>query len=106
MSTLTSEHLLSVMRELHEKYPPEPSPFRDLFRPTFAGMKVFETPPPPPKIQLSSECAELVGAAFANRMNAWLEQRFGHQEDRIYLMSGYGIAMSKRNIAMLHNFTT
>ena len=103
MSNLTSESMLAMMREFQAKYPPEPSPFRDLFRPMFAGLKVYEKPPPPPKIQLSNECAELVGADFANRVNAWLAERFGLQEDRMYIMSGYGLLASRRNIAMITN---
>lgn len=104
MSNLTTESILATMREWHAKYPaPEPSPFRDFFRPMFGGLKVYEKPPPPPKIQLSAECAELVGDEFAHRMNAWLAERFGLQEDCMYLMSGFGIIASKRNIGMITN---
>lgn len=108
MSELTSEKLMKIMSEYRDKYPPQPSPFAGLFRPLvpeFAGIKVYEKPPPPPKIQLSKECAELVGAEFANRMNAWLADRFGRQEDSIYFMSGFGILASRKNIAMITNLT-
>lgn len=107
MSNLTAESLLAQMRELNALYPPPPpSPFAGLFRPMFpefGGLKVYEKPPPPPKIQLSTEVADLVGAEFANRVNAWLVERFGLQEDRMYIMSGFGILASKRNIAMITN---
>jgi hypothetical protein len=107
MSDLTATKLNSLVQEFYEKYGrPDPRPpglFGSLFRPMFAGIDVFETPPPPPKIRLSKECAELVGAEFANRVNAWLLDRFGTQEDRIYMISGLGITMSKKNMAVITN---
>lgn len=110
MSDLTSESILATMREFHEKFPPPPpSPFAGLFRPMFAGEKLYEAPPPPPKIQLSKECAELVGPEFAAGLNLWLINRFGYRDDpfkdSIYFMSGVGIIASKKNIGAIINLT-
>lgn len=108
MSNLTSESMLAMVNEFDLKFPREPGPLAGLFRPMFpefGGLKVYEKPAPPPKIQLSNECAELVGVEFANRVNMWLADRFGFQEDCMYLMSGFGIIASKRNIAMIKNLT-
>lgn len=109
MANLTSESILATMREFEEKFPPAPpNPlFGGLFRPMFAGERLFEAPPPPPKIQLSKECVELVGPEFSAKVNGWLIDRFGYRDDpfkdKAFLISGLGIVTSKRNIAMITN---
>jgi hypothetical protein len=105
---LTFEKIMEAKRRLDEI---APSPFdsRGLdpfgLRP-FMGMRVYEAPDPPPKIQLSAECAELVGPEFAAQVNCWLLIRFGRREsifdgDRAFILGGYGMVLSKANAARL-----
>lgn len=107
MSSLTFEKIMEAKRRidaLHpDPFPREPNPFS--LRPL--GVPLIEAPDPPPKIQLSRECAELVGAEFAASVNTWLLARFGRREDifgdKVFLLGGFGMVTSKHNAALIRN---
>lgn len=101
MSNLTIEKLRAIMATLPK---PEPglfdlNPFR---MPKFAGLNVYEAPPPPPKVQVRQlflkDGTALLPAKFLAETNAALLDRFGHRDDpfkdKIYLLGSYGIVMS------------
>jgi hypothetical protein len=75
MSSLTLDKLLETMR----KFPPppeDPLSISSLMRPRPLGMDVIAEPDVP-VLQLSKQCAELVGPEFAASVNTWLLARFG-----------------------------
>lgn len=101
MSNLTIEALRAMMATLPK---PEPSLF-DLnpFRmPKFAGLNVYEAPPPPPKVQVRQiflkDGTPLLSAKFLAETNAALIERFGCRDDpfkdKMYLLDSYGIVMN------------
>jgi len=110
MSDLTYEKLMETMRTI-EKIAPrrEPSLFDNLFRPM--GMKLFEAPPPPPKIQVRNitfdDGTSILPADFRAQLNSWLIDRFGFQDDifkdKAYILGNYGIVMSPKHIGMIRS---
>lgn len=115
MANLTSETLLAMMRELHEKYPPPPpNPLLcGLFRPMVGGERIYEAPPPRPKIQCRDikfdNGTSILSPEFRAQHDAWLLERFGYEEDffkdKALIISGMGIMMSKRNMCLITNLT-
>lgn len=105
---LTYDKLLAVMRQFP---PPPPSLFDSLFKPqTLMGMRVFEAPPPSPKIQLRdiklSDGTPLFSPEFRAETNGWLIEQFGFRDDpfkdKAFMLNG-GIVMSKTHMAMAFN---
>jgi hypothetical protein len=88
---LTSEAASLTMgriRELLLQFPPiEPDPLITSFlRPRrFAGLEVFEAPPAKPVLEVRdikyADGTSILSAEFRTRLNAWLLERFGRQED-------------------------
>lgn len=115
MSELTFDKIMETYREIQRAFPQprEPSIF-DVLRPRpFMGMKVFEAPPPPPKLQVHdikfSDGTSILSEDFRREMNAWLLGRFGFDE-RAYLFHDKAIQlghdtliMNPKHIAMLRN---
>lgn len=112
---MKADDILAQMREIERRLGPiprEPSLFDSIYKPqTFAGMKVYERPPPGPKLQLRditlSDGTKLFTSEFRAEMNAWLLERFGHAPDpfgdRIFMLSGFGLSVSPKHAAMLVN---
>lgn len=115
MSNLTSESILATMRKFHAEFPPPPpNPlFAGLFRPMLCGEKLYEAPPPAPKIQCREisfdDGTPILTPEFRAQINSWLIARFGFQEDffrdKALMISGFGIVMSKRNMCVVTNLT-
>lgn len=112
MSDLTLEKMLATMREI-EKIAPrsrEPGILDFLRPPQFAGLKVYEAPPPPPKIVLRDinldDGTSILSPEFRAQMQSWLTARFGFQED-LFAFNAYtfgnSIIMSPKHIAMIRN---
>ena len=107
---MTLERMLAAMRELG---PPPPNPLMDFLRPrdTIMGMKVYEAPPPAPKIQVRdikfADGTSILPMGFRAEVDDWLYARFGLQEDpfkdRAFIISGMGILASPKHVAMLIN---
>jgi len=107
---LTYEKIMEAQRRIEALAPPDRL-FDPLGLRPFIGMPVYEAPDPPPKIQLSKECAELVGPEFAAQVNCWLLIRFGRREsmldgNRAFILGGYGIVMSRDNAAFIRSIVT
>jgi hypothetical protein len=75
MSDLTLAKLEEMMRKfrVHRE---DPFSISSLMRPRPLGMDVI-VEPDVPVLQLSKQCAELVGPEFAANVNTWLLARFG-----------------------------
>jgi len=94
VSSLTIEKLLrarDILAEAELKPTfaalPERPLFEEFFRPRsrFAGMDIYTRPPSPAKIQVRdiklSDGTSILTAEFRAKMNAWLVQMFGYEED-------------------------
>jgi hypothetical protein len=108
MSNLTYESILETMRSLPK------SPDNDLlspFRLRPLGMNLYESPPPPPRIQARDvklkDGTSVFPAKALAEMNAWLLERFGFAEDmfkdKIYFLGNYGIVASPKHAGMIRN---
>jgi hypothetical protein len=106
MSNLTLDKMLEILRKFP---PPPPSPFDLPFR--FGGLKVFEAPSPPPKIQVRdiklSDGTSILTPEFRAQMNAWLIEMFGFQDDpfkdKAYILGNYGLVISKPNLRIIND---
>lgn len=100
MSELTYEKL----REMMAKFPaPKHDDLFDCLVPRGAlfGRKIYDAPPPQPKIQVRqlylSDGTPLLPPDFLATENAWWINEFGYHEDmfrdKVYLLGSYGIVM-------------
>jgi hypothetical protein len=113
--TLKYDDIIEAVRKVEALMPQrEPSLFDLTFKPpSFAGMKLFEESPPPPKIQVRDiklkDGTSILSKEFRDETNAWLAAEFGYHEslckDRMFLVSGLGIIAGPKHVAMLRNFT-
>lgn len=98
MSTLTAE----ALREMMAKFPaPKHDDFFDYLVPRGAlmGRKIYDAPPPLPKIQVRqlflSDGTPLLPAEFLAAENAWWLNEFGYADDifrdKVFLLGSYGI---------------
>jgi hypothetical protein len=78
MSNLTAEKLREMMRMLPSRH--DETPFK-----LGGGFRIYDSPPPPPKIQVRdiklSDGTPLLSPAFRSEMNSWLSERFGFCDD-------------------------
>ena len=107
MSNLTVETLRAMLATL-----PRPElPLNDLLRPGFMGMKIYEAPPPPPKIQVADikfkDGTSILPAEYRARVNLDLMTRFGFRDDpfkeHAYIF-GHSIVMRPEYAAVIRNF--
>lgn len=98
MSTLTAEALREMMRQF-------PAPRHDDFfdclvpRASILGRKIYDAPPPLPKIQVRQiylkDGTALLPQGFLDAENAWWLNEFGYHEDifrdKVFLLGSYGI---------------
>lgn len=117
MSNLTYDNIMKTFREIQAACPrPREPSMLDFLRPRFGGMKVFEAPPPPPKLQVRdikfSDGTSILPDDFRRHMNAWLVGRFGFDE-RGYLFHDKAIqighdmlVINPKHIAMLRDCWT
>lgn len=114
MSDLTAQKLLDLMKSLPPA-PPDPFGFRGLFgtpRPRFAGLDIYDAPPPVPKIQVDdiklSDGTPLLPAAFRLKINVELAERFGYRDDpftdKVYLLGNYGLVCRPEYRKILSDF--
>lgn len=109
MSNLTVEKLRAMMASL----PAAPrDTLDDLLRPgRILGMPVYVAPPPVPRIQVADikfgDGTPLLPAAFRERINLELAERFGYREDpfkdRCYIFGGRAIVASQEYAWLLRN---
>lgn len=103
MSNLTLEKLEEMMRKFPAP-PPDPFSLSGLMRPGLLGMRMI-VEPEIPVLQLSRECAELVGPAFTASVNAWLIARFGFREPlakQPLILSGHTLIVNRRDYGILN----
>lgn len=114
MSTLSAKKLAEIVAEIERKCGPSPARMGaflgDYMRDGFAGMKVFEAPESPPKIELRditlSDGTKLFTPEFRAETNLWLLEQFGRREELRMLKThfftfGDMLIGSKENVGRL-----
>ena len=98
---LTKEDYLRAIKEFVETLPPKRnSPFGSLFGLPYGfpnvGLRLYEAPPPPPKLKLSRNV--VVSDEFREEFDTWLLEMFGYAEpiikqDKAYVFPRDGAAI-------------
>jgi hypothetical protein len=108
VSELTQKYLLDMMKQVDRLRPRDPSLF-DPFRiepPTFAGMRIHETPDVP-VLQISPDFP-YVSDKFRAEWNRWALERFGTRnivpEGTAYMFCNR-LVMNPRSVVHLFNAT-
>ena len=110
-SNLTYEKMRAMLDSLPKR---EPSLFDNVFtRPKFAGLNVYDAPPPTQKIKVRdikfSDGTSILSAKFLAQINAKFAATFGYQEDiykdKAYVLGNYGIVMKPEYRHMIVNLT-
>ena len=114
MSGLSIKELMKTLKQFNNQYPtPAPNLFDSLFyKPTFAGMNLYEAPSPQPKIQVEDikfdDGTSILSEEFRSKMNTYLIKTFGHHDDifknTVYTF-GNRCIMSKENMNTIINST-
>lgn len=110
MSNLTYQKLLKAIYEADELRSPVSPRITDFLRPRISDMPIFESSPPPPRIQVReitfNDGTPILRPEFRAKINAKLAAQFGYQDDpfkdKAYIMPGFGIVMNKRWINQLN----